>query len=265
MKKLIYSALIGSLALAFNVQAAQDKKEKKNHGGRGAANVQKAPGRAGGQKLQRNAHAMHSQAINRGRIRSAEVHQINAERKMQHDAVKAQRQNAKIARVQNTGIASQQNAVANLRGNLKPNRHRNVALVNNWSGSSYSGQQYSAFRDYRRQQHDRNYYQSRYNRIVLFGGGNYYWDNGYWYPAWGYDSGYRYGYDGPIYGYNNLEPQQVVVNVQSQLQQNGYYNGPVDGSLGPMTRRALAAFQADQGLAITSAIDQPTLVTLGLS
>jgi hypothetical protein len=139
-----------------------------------------------------------------------------------------------------------------------------VAVVNNWNGSRYSGEQYAAFRNYHRERHDRSWYQSRYPRIVLFGGGNYYWNSGYWYPAWGYDSGYDYGYDGPIYGYNNLDPQQVVVNVQAQLQEAGYYNGPVDGSLGPMTRGALAAFQADQGLAVTSAIDQPTLATLGL-
>jgi peptidoglycan hydrolase-like protein with peptidoglycan-binding domain len=34
--------------------------------------------------------------------------------------------------------------------------------------------------------------------------------------------------------------------------------------LGPMTREAIAAYQADNGLAVTSAIDEPTLATLGL-
>ena len=54
------------------------------------------------------------------------------------------------------------------------------------------------------------------------------------------------------------------MDVQLQLQRHGYYDGPIDGMLGPMTREAIAAFQADNGLAITSAIDEPTLATLGL-
>ena len=74
-----------------------------------------------------------------------------------------------------------------------------------------------------------------------------------------------YPYDGPIYGYNSLTPDRVVTEVQLQLQRDGYYAGEVDGSLGPQTRQALAAYQADHGLAVTSAIDRPTLITLGLS
>jgi len=49
------------------------------------------------------------------------------------------------------------------------------------------------------------------------------------------------------------------------LQRDGYYSGPIDGVLGPMTRQAIAAFQADHGLAITSAVDEPTLASLGLA
>jgi peptidoglycan hydrolase-like protein with peptidoglycan-binding domain len=45
----------------------------------------------------------------------------------------------------------------------------------------------------------------------------------------------------------------------------GYYTGEVDGLLGPLTREALAAYQADNGLAATAAIDQPTLDSLGLA
>jgi len=39
----------------------------------------------------------------------------------------------------------------------------------------------------------------------------------------------------------------------------------VDGLLGPLTREALAAYQADQGLTTTAAIDEPTLDSLGMS
>jgi peptidoglycan hydrolase-like protein with peptidoglycan-binding domain len=100
----------------------------------------------------------------------------------------------------------------------------------------------------------------------LFGGGYYYWWDGYWYPALGYDPYYStYGYYEPIYGYNNLAPGQVIENVQIALRNQGYYHGAIDGSIGPRTRDALARYQRDHGLLVTSAIDQPTLATLGLA
>jgi hypothetical protein len=136
-----------------------------------------------------------------------------------------------------------------------------IAGSQNWQGNNYN-----AFRLYTSQRHDRGWWGQRYNRIGLFGGGYYYWDNGYWYPAWGYDPGYEfYAYDGPIYGYDGLPPDQVIANVQTALQREGYYHGMIDGMLGPLTRAALADYQSDHGLAITSAVDQPTLETLGMS
>ena len=96
-------------------------------------------------------------------------------------------------------------------------------------------------------------------------GSPYYWNAGYWYPAWGYNPNAHYAWDGPIYAYNSLPPDQVIANVQSALQQQGYYQGEVDGLLGPFTREALANYQRDQGLYETSAIDQPTLQSLGMA
>jgi hypothetical protein len=131
---------------------------------------------------------------------------------------------------------------------------------------NWQGQHYQAFRTYRSEWHDRGWWGHRYSRIGLFGGGWYYWNSGFWYPAWGYDPGYSYyPYDGPIYGYNNLSPDQVVANVQTALQEQGYYHGEVDGLLGPLTRAAIADYQRDQGLYITSAIDEPTLAALGMT
>ena len=115
--------------------------------------------------------------------------------------------------------------------------------------------------------HNRNWWRSRYNTtFVLFGGGYYYWWNNYWYPAYGYSPYYNnYVYSEPIYGYNNLAPGQVIENVQLALRDQGYYPGAIDGLIGPQTRAALAAFQRDHGLIVTSAVDEPTLVTLGLA
>jgi Putative peptidoglycan binding domain. len=92
----------------------------------------------------------------------------------------------------------------------------------------------------------------------------FYFDAGYWYPAWGYYPDSYYPYDGPIYGYNDLPPDEVIANVQTQLYNEGYYDGPIDGILGPDTRAAIADYQADHGLAVTAAIDEPTVESLGL-
>lgn len=122
-----------------------------------------------------------------------------------------------------------------------------------------------ALRRCRGERHDRAWWRSRFTTIVFVTGGYYYWDAGYWFPAFGYDSLYDYyEYNGPIYTYGNLLPDQVIINVQRALQQLGYYAGGLTGSLGTSTRAALAAYQQDAGLAVTGAIDAPTVEALGL-
>jgi peptidoglycan hydrolase-like protein with peptidoglycan-binding domain len=73
-----------------------------------------------------------------------------------------------------------------------------------------------------------------------------------------------YDYDGPIYTYGDLLPDEVIANVQVALQDAGYYSGPITGSLDVETRAALANFQRDYGLPITGAIDEPTVESLQL-
>ena len=131
----------------------------------------------------------------------------------------------------------------------------------NGNGNSYA----DAMRRYRHERHDHDWWKQHYIVIVLVGGGYYYWDSGYWYPAWGYDPNYeRYDYDGPIYTYGNLLPDQVIVNVQNALKELGYYTGDVNGSLGVNTRRALTAYQQDYGLDATGVVDEATVRALGL-
>jgi hypothetical protein len=164
----------------------------------------------------------------------------------------------------NVAINRNRNVAVNRTGNAAYYRGGNVRITNNWRGDAFRGQRYTAFRNYNRQWHDRGWWRSHYDRIVFVNNGWYYWNAGYWFPAWGYAPSVSYVYDGPIYAYNGLSPDRVTVNVQEQLARAGYYDGPIDGLLGPMTREAIAAYQADNGLAITSAIDEPTLATLGL-
>jgi Putative peptidoglycan binding domain len=122
-----------------------------------------------------------------------------------------------------------------------------------------------ATRHYRHERHDCNWWKQHYIVIVLVGGGYYYRDAGYWYPAWGYDPNYeRYDYDGPIYTYGNLLPDQVIINVQRVLQQLGYYSGDLNGSLGVDTRQALTTYQQDYGLDATGVVDEATVRSLGL-
>jgi hypothetical protein len=158
----------------------------------------------------------------------------------------------------------------NLASKTKPNKAvapavnfqqgRRIEGSHNWQGSNYQ-----VFRNYRSEWHDRDWWRHNHSRIVFVFGGPYYWNSGYWFPAWGYDPGAYYAYDGPIYAYNNLPPDQVIANVQAALQQQGYYHGEVDGLLGPLTREAVANYQRDHGLYTTSTIDRPTLESLGMA
>ena len=144
----------------------------------------------------------------------------------------------------------------------KFNAHYHIAGSQNWHGH-----QYAAFQNYHPQWHDHFWWGNHYHNVLLIGGGWYYWNAGYWYPAWGYDnSAAYYPYDGPIYvGSNPTPPDQIVATVQTSLQEQGYYHGDVDGLLGPLTRAALADYQQAQGLEMTAALDEPTLESLGMS
>jgi hypothetical protein len=131
---------------------------------------------------------------------------------------------------------------------------------------NWQGQQYTVFRNYQSEWHDQGWWHNHYrNNITFVFGAPYYWNAGYWFPAWGYYPNAYYAWDGPIYGYNHLPPDQVIANVQATLQQQGYYQGEVDGLLGPLTRAALANYQRDHGLYETAAIDRATLESLGMT
>ncbi len=120
-------------------------------------------------------------------------------------------------------------------------------------------------RCHRQEWHDCNWWRQHFTTIVFVSGGYFFLDGCYWYPAWGYDPlNSNYDYDGPIYTYGNLLPDETIANVQLALQQAGYYSEPVTGSLDVQTRAALANYQRDQGLPVTGAIDQPTVQSLGL-
>jgi Putative peptidoglycan binding domain len=113
--------------------------------------------------------------------------------------------------------------------------------------------------------HNKDWWHQHCPVIVWSGWGWWGWDAGWWYPAWGYDPYYSYyAYDEPIFSYDGLTPDQIIANVQSALQDEGYYPYAVDGVMGSLTQEALGNYQRDHGLSVTGAIDEPTLLALGL-
>jgi Putative peptidoglycan binding domain len=104
----------------------------------------------------------------------------------------------------------------------------------------------------------------RYHRWYAgYGGAGIY---GFGYPFYSgsyYPYDYPFAYDGdtPYYGYSYY-PESAGSSeaaVQAALAQRGYYNGPIDGILGPASYRAIRAFQAAHGLPPTGQVDSKLL------
>jgi peptidoglycan hydrolase-like protein with peptidoglycan-binding domain len=56
----------------------------------------------------------------------------------------------------------------------------------------------------------------------------------------------------------------TVATVQTELTQQGYYGGPVDGIYGLATRDAVAKYQIAKHLDVTGSLSPDTLQSLGL-
>jgi peptidoglycan hydrolase-like protein with peptidoglycan-binding domain len=52
--------------------------------------------------------------------------------------------------------------------------------------------------------------------------------------------------------------------VQQALARLGYYQGPIDGRLGPQSLRAIAQYQQARGMRVTNSIVPALLQALGL-
>ncbi len=97
-------------------------------------------------------------------------------------------------------------------------------------------------------------------------------------PHYGYRPSYRYYAPSPgisfYFGsrpatytatryYVSDEPS-LEADVQRALRREGYYSGPLDGDLGPMSRSAIRDYQNDHGLYPTGRVDSRLLRSLGL-
>src|SRR5205809_205898 len=74
---------------------------------------------------------------------------------------------------------------------------------------------------------------------------------GYGGNQYGGDYGYGNGYgnNGTGYGQYGEATHSKVAELQRRLARAGYYHGSVDGVLGPQTRRAIRAYERDDGYA----------------
>ena len=166
------------------------------------------------------------------------------------------------------------------RGNSSYSGARHYAGTQRYVGTpQYSGGRY--------------YTQNRYAGRSYYGGTRYYYDSpnyyygGSGYPYYGYNSSwpsasygyYPYSYHGnypysyyggysgsysyyqPGYGYNAA----TVAAVQRRLGQLGYYQGIVDGIIGPQTRAAIAGFESTHGMIVDGVITTRLLDRIGLS
>ena len=135
--------------------------------------------------------------------------------------------------------------------------------LRNWKGNvSTTGQALQNHLNNVHHHHDRDWWRHHCVALIFFDWGWWGWDDGWWYPAWGYDPYSYYEYNEPIYG--DVTPEQIVAGVQAELQWRGYYTYAIDGKMGPLTRAALARYQTDHHMNITSGIDPATLNSLGL-
>src|SRR6266487_3551573 len=252
-----FLVLICSLALAFAAGGAQEEnKSKKPAKKKQTQSAQHAAAPSGGPQKTKGSQQLATQG---GQIAGGAAHgQKLKKSKGSATNAAAFQSSAKTYKAKRFNLQTKTRPATIRAVTFQQNRH--IQGSQNWQGSNYT-----VFRNYSSQWHERNWWRNHYNRVVFVYGGWYAWNAGYWYPAWGYDSNAYYAYDGPIYGYNDLPPDQVTANVQAALQQQGYYQSDVDGLLGPLTRGAIAAYQRDHGLYITSAIDRPTLESLGMT
>ena len=156
------------------------------------------------------------------------------------------------------------NAVVVPRGKNKLDPQTVARLKNGGGNTSTTAQARQNHVNNSHHHHDKNWWRHHCLALIFFDWGWWGWYDGWWYPAWGYDYSSNYEYNEPIYGAAGLTPDQIVAGVQAKLQQLGYYTYAIDGKMGPLTQSAIARYQSDHQMSITSGIDQPTLASLGI-
>jgi len=58
--------------------------------------------------------------------------------------------------------------------------------------------------------------------------------------------------------------KNIIMRIQLALQFDGYYDGPVDGVMGPKTRESVMKYKQDKGITGAGVLDTDTLNALGI-
>jgi hypothetical protein len=163
----------------------------------------------------------------------------------------------------------------------RPDSFRNVDAGRRWSGGDRNwrnGDGRRGDRDGRRWgngdgrwrghhghwRHRRHYPRYYYSSFYPYGFGYPY--GGYGYPYYGASAQlYYYGTPRSRYAYEGQGGGgNLVVSVQQQLAEAGYYRGGIDGVIGDGTRRAIRAYERANGLPVDGRIDENLLEQMGL-
>ena len=276
MKRLVTLVTVLLVGLA-SVQAAQSDDQQKKKKKKAQTTSQTTPAPKTG-AAQTNKNRGGTQTSNNRHVSS----QTSSSQTSKKHVTSQPSSNQQVTNRYYKNKKGQSNVAANTNYNqqniqrTKKSKQTNVVTNNNaqwnkkaWKHYKRTGNEwsYSAAQRWNwRAHHDRDWWRRSNYRLVRYGGGYWYWNSGWWYPAYGYDPYYsHYVYDGPIFGYGYAAPGDVTAQVQSSLAQQGYYYGPIDGILGPGTRSAIQRYQIDHGLAVTATIDEQTLATLGMT
>jgi hypothetical protein len=121
----------------------------------------------------------------------------------------------------------------------------------------------------------------RYGATRYYGGTRNYYGGGWGYPYYGYSSYWPYSYYGGYYRYSYYEgypytysyysepaygyDASLVAQVQDRLAELGYYDGVIDGIMGPQTRAAISAYESTHNLVVDGTISSRLLARMGLS
>jgi hypothetical protein len=163
--------------------------------------------------------------------------------------------NRNITRNVTRNNVASRNVTRNNLARTNINRRNTMAFTgSNYANNNRRGHYQYAFASHSGWNHGQEY---------AWHGHHYRWFNNGWfiidpYPwaAGYYGTGY---YNGP--GYNS---GSVSVEVQQALSQQGYYNGPIDGVVGPGTSAAISAYQQNNGLPVTGTITPAVVNGLGI-
>jgi Putative peptidoglycan binding domain len=175
---------------------------------------------------------------------------------------------------------------------VTPAYHRGTNLSYTGARHYVGAQRYVGTRQY---SGGRYYTQNRYAGTRYYGGTRYYYGSpsyynygesgspyyGY-YSSWpsasygyypssyyggygGYPSSYYRGYSGSYSYYQPGYDVATVAAVQRRLGELGYYDGVVDGIIGPQTQAAIAGFESRNGMVVDGVITTRLLDRIGLT